>query len=310
MRRFFFRLTQLGLLFVLSIFAGLVLIALSTKFTLKLEQKSFGHQTHWGSSWERITEFETWAAKNKTSKAVQKQATARGLIIGSSTAYRNLNPHIFSEQTGVDWFNYGSSGQSPSTSLLLLQHAFERCKIKYVLFDIYGPVVQLEGLESAHDLIYNSKLNFWLKTKLVCSFPEGKLWLRYLYFYTKQVLPSKPYIIQDPNNGTYLKKGFVCSNQAALINYKARPKPQKMPTFPELAQIAALCKANGARLILNISPSLKGPFHLPQAFKKYPLIYNKSFHNPAHFYDTHHMTCEGANLYSEGVSMKLKSILN
>lgn len=306
MRRFFFRLTQLGLLFVLSIFAGLVLIALSTNFTLKLEQKSFGHQTHWGSSWERITEFETWAAQNKTPKAAQKQATARGLIIGSSTAYRNLNPHIFSEQTGVDWFNYGSSGQSPSTSLLLLQHAFERCKIKYVLFDIYGPVVQLEGLESAHDLIYNSKLNFWLKTKLVCSFPEGKLWLRYLYFYTKQVLPSKPYIIQDPNNGTYLKKGFVCSNQAALKNYKARPKPQKMPTFPELAQIAALCKANGARLILNISPSLKGPFHLPQAFKKYPLIYNKSFHNPAHFYDTHHMTCEGANLYSEGVAQQLK----
>lgn len=310
MRSFFFRLTQLGLLFVLSIFAGLVLIALSTNFTLKLEQKSFGHQTHWGSSWERITEFETWAAHNKTPKAAQKQATARGLIIGSSTAYRNLNPHIFSEQTGIDWFNYGSSGQSPSTSLLLLQHAFECCKIKYVLFDIYGPVVQLEGLESAHDLIYNSKLNFWLKTKLVCSFPEGKLWLRYLYFYTKQVLPSKPYIIQDPNNGTYLKKGFVCSNQAALKNYKARPKPQKMPTFPELAQIAALCKANGAKLILNISPSLKGPFHLPQAFKKYPLINNQSFHNPAHFYDTHHMTCEGANLYSEGVSMKLKSILN
>lgn len=305
MRRFFSRLLQLGLLFILSILAGLVLIALSTNFTLKLEQKSFGHQTHWGSSWERISEFETWAAQKTKPKAAQKQPTARGLIIGSSTAYRNLNPHIFSEKTGIDWFNYGSSGQSPSTSLLLLQHTFERCKIKYVLFDIYGPVVQLEGLESAHDLIYNSKLHFWLKTRLVCSFPEGKLWLRYLYFYTKQLVPSKPYLIQDPKNGTYLKKGFVCSNQPALKQYNKVQKPQKVPNFPALAQIAALCKAHGAKLILNISPSLEGPFQLPTTFKKHPLIQINTFHNPTHFYDTHHMTCEGANLYSELVASEL-----
>ena len=297
MGAFLKRILRLGLLFILSILVGLVLIALSTNLTLKLEQKSFGHMTHWGSSWERITEFEKWATS--------PSAKPRGLIIGSSTAYRNLNPYIFESQTGVNWFNYGSSGQSPAISLTLLQHAFERCHFNYVVFDIYGPVVQLEGLESAHDLIYNSKLNFWLKTKLVCGYPEGKLWLRYLYFYTKQLVPSRAYVIEDPKNGTYLKKGFVCSNQPALKQYKKAPERYKVPDFPELSKIAALCKAHGSKLILNISPSLEGSFSLPAAFKKYPIIQVKSFHNPAHFYDTHHMTCEGANLYSEQVARKL-----
>ena len=297
MGAFLKRILRLGLLFILSILVGLVLIALSTNLTLKLEQKSFGHMTHWGSSWERITEFEKWATS--------PSAKPRGLIIGSSTAYRNLNPYIFESQTGVNWFNYGSSGQSPAISLTLLQHAFERCHFNYVVFDIYGPVVQLEGLESAHDLIYNSKLNFWLKTKLVCGYPEGKLWLRYLYFYTKQLVPSRAYVIEDPKNGTYLKKGFVCSNQPALKQYKKAPRRYNVPDFPELSEIAALCKAHGAKLILNISPSLEGSFSLPSAFKKYPIIQVKSFHNPAHFYDTHHMTCEGANLYSEQVARKL-----
>lgn len=298
MGAFLKRILRLGLLFILSILVGLVLIALSTNLTLKLEQKSFGHMTHWGSSWERITEFEKWATSIS--------AKPRGLIIGSSTAYRNLNPYIFESHTAVNWFNYGSSGQSPAISLTLLQHAFERCHFNYVVFDIYGPVVELEGLESAHDLIYNSKLDFWLKTKLVCGYPEGKLWLRYLYFYTKKLVPSSAYVIEDPKNGTYLKKGFVCSNQPALKQYKKAPKRYKVPDFAELSEIAAHCKAHGSKLILNISPSLEGSFSLPAAFKKYPIIQVKSFHNPAHFYDTHHMTCEGANLYSEQVAQQLK----
>jgi len=299
MSRFLKRLIQLVVLFVLSILVGLVLIALSTNFTLKLEQKSFGHMTHWGSSWERISEFETWASGTS--------AKPRGLIIGSSTTYRNLNPYAFEAQMPINWFNYGSSGQSPAISLLLLQHAFERCHIDYVVFDIYGPVAQLEGLESAHDLIYNSKLNFWLKTKLVCGYPEGKLWLRYLYFYTKQFVPSKAYVIQDPKNGTYLKKGFVCSNQPALKHYKKAPERYKVPDFPELAQIAALCKANKCKLILNFTPQLGKKQYLHKAYKSFDKMQHPEFcQRPDLFYDTSHMTCEGANLYSEQVALQLK----
>jgi hypothetical protein len=297
MRRFIQRLFKVGLLFALGLLICLSVIALSTHFTLQLEKKSFGHMTHWGSSFARIDEFENWAR--------QKPNKARGLIIGSSTAYRNINPHILQEHTLVDWFNYGSSGQPPRTSYFLLQDAFKKTKLDYVLLDIYSGVAQLEGLESAHDLIYNSNLDGWLKTQLVCKYPNGKLLLRYLYFYTKQIIPSKKYIIHDPQNGTYLQKGFVCSNQPALKNFKKAKSKQRVPFIKELPAIAALCRQHGARLILNIAPSLEGPQILDPAYRAYRCIENREVQNPTWFYDSHHMTCEGANLYSEGVVRKL-----
>jgi hypothetical protein len=306
MRRFIQRLFKVGLLFALGLLICLSVIALSTHFTLQLEKKSFGHMTHWGSSFARIAEFEKWAKQKPANNTpANASSPARGLIIGSSTAYRNLNPHIFSTQTGIDWFNYGSSGQSPKVNLFMLKHAFSQTKIDYVLLDIYSGVAQLEGLESAHDLIYNSNLDGWLKTQLVCKYPNGKLLLRYLYFYTKQIIPSKKHIIHDPQNGTYLQKGFVCSNQPALKNFKKAKSKQRVPFIKELPAIAALCRQHGARLILNIAPSLEGPQILDPAYRAYRCIENREVQNPTWFYDSHHMTCEGANLYSEGVVRKL-----
>ena len=128
MRQFVRKILQTLVAFVLFILVGLILIALSTNFTFKLEQKSFGHMTHWGSSFARIDEFENWAG--------QKPTKARGLIIGSSTAYRNINPHILQDRSHIDWFNYGSSGQPPKISYFLLQDAFKKTKLDYVLLDI------------------------------------------------------------------------------------------------------------------------------------------------------------------------------
>jgi hypothetical protein len=297
MRQFVRKILKTLLAFVIFTLAGLILIALSTNFTLQLEKNSFGHMTHWGSSFARIDEFENWAS--------QKPNKARGLIIGSSTTYRNINPHILQEHTIVDWFNYGSSGQPPKISYFLLQDAFKKTKLDYVLLDIYPDVIALEGLESAHDLIYNSRLHPWLKTQLVVRYPNTKLLLRYLYFYTKRLIPSKTHIIYDPTNGTYTGKGFVCSNQPGLNKVSAACRVQKVPDFQTLHDIAALCQANGAQLILNINPELGKTFRLAPIYRGFKVIISPNFQNPRHFYDTKHMTCEGANLYSEGVVRKL-----
>lgn len=301
MRRFIVKLLRFLLLFLSCIWLVLALIALSTNWTLHYEYKYFGHRTHWGSSLERVNEFEQWA--------VQKTQLPKGLIIGSSTAYRNLNPHLLSDQTHSNWFNYGSSNQSPKMSYFLLQQAFARTKLDYVLLDIYGPIAQQDGLEAAFDLIYNSDLHWWQKTQLLWRYPNTKLWLRYGYYYTKNMLPCPTYIIKDSTNGTYLKKGFVCSNQPALSSYPQTKSQQQIPYFDELPMIAKLCQANGARLILNIAPSLQESFLLPTIYRKYPIIYIKQFNNPRHFYDSHHMTCEGANLYSDVVSNMLVNLL-
>ncbi|MEY4991960.1 MAG: hypothetical protein RI948_836 [Bacteroidota bacterium] len=301
MRLFLHKILITFIAFALFICVGLIFIALSTHFTLKLEQKSFGHMTHWGSSFARIDEFESWTR--------QKPSKARGLIIGSSTAYRNINPHILSKATNIDWFNYGSSGQPPKISYFLLQDAFQKTKLAYVLLDIYPDVIALEGLESAHDLVYNSRLHPWLKTQLVIRYPNTKLLLRYLYFYTKRVIPSKAHIIYDATNGTYTGKGFVCSNQPGLQHYNKPSKTQVIKDFQTLHDIAALCKSNGAQLILNINPELGKSFRLAPIYRSFKVITAPDFHNPSHFYDTHHMTCEGANQYSQGLKKRLVKLL-
>lgn len=297
MRKFLLKIICFGLLFLLVLSSGLALIALSTNWTLRYEYKFFGHRTHWGSSLERVAEFEKWS-KNNTS-------APKGLILGSSTAYRNINPHILSEKTQCNWFNYGSSNQSPQMSYYLLEQALQQTHLEYVLLDIYGPIAKNDGLEAAFDLIYNSELAASKKMDLLRHYSDVRLWLRLGYFYTKKIVPCPNYMRHDSTNGTYLKRGFVCSNQPALQQYNKVDKFKKIPAFPELEKIAKLCQAKDVRLILNIAPSLKESYLLSPNFKKYPIIYIKQFNNPHDFYDTHHMTCNGANQYSQRIGEKL-----
>ncbi|MFM7007340.1 MAG: hypothetical protein ACKOWX_08800 [Flavobacteriales bacterium] len=300
MGKFVRKVLLFGLLFLGVIWLGLLAIALSTNWTPRFEYKFFGHRTHWGSSLERVAEFEKWSRTNAQ--------VPKGLILGSSTAYRNINPHILSEQTHINWFNYGSSNQSPQMSYYLLKQALRQTHLDVILLDVYGAIASNDGLEAAFDLIYNSELAASKKMDLLRHYSDVRLWLRFGYFYTKKIVPCNNYIVHDSTNGTYLKKGFVCSNQPALQHYDKVQKIQKMPDFTELQKIANLCKANGVKLILNISPSLDGDFRLPSSFKKYPLIQIKAFHNPQHFYDSHHMTCEGANLYSKRIIEKIQKL--
>jgi hypothetical protein len=91
-----------------------------------------------------------------------------------------------------------------------------------------------------------------------------------------------------------------------LKQYKKAPKRCTVPDFPELSKIAALCKAHGAKLILNFTPQLGKIQKLHPAYKSYYQMKHPEFcARPDLFYDTSHMTCEGANLYSEQVARKL-----
>jgi hypothetical protein len=191
----------------------------------------------------------------------------------------------------------------------LLQDAFKKTKLDYVLLDIYPDIIDLEGLESAHDLVYNSRLHPWLKTQLVLRYPNAKLLLRYLYFYTKRVIPSKAHVVSNPAYGRYTGKGFVCTDSLALSHFDSVTKTQRVPDFETLHDIAALCKQHGTKLILNISPELGKVYRLDPNYRKFMVMSSPNFKNPQHFYDSHHMTCEGANLYSEGLGNFFKTIL-
>lgn len=301
MRKFIRKLLLFGLLFLAVIWLGLIFIALSTNWTPRFELRHFGHRTHWGSSLERVAEFEKWSSNYSQ--------TPKGLILGSSTAYRNINPHILTEQTHINWFNYGSSNQSPQMSYYLLEQALQQTKLDYVLLDIYGLVAGNDGLESAFDLIYNSELAASKKMDLLRHYSDVRLWLRFGYFYTKKILPCNKHIVYDTTNGAYLKKGFVCTFQPALMTYTNKQKKAKIAEIQVLEDIIQLCRSKGVKFIFNISPSLDKRYEAPKVLKKNWLIYNHEINDPSWFYDTHHMTCDGANQYSLRIGEKLGRLL-
>jgi hypothetical protein len=101
----------------------------------------------------------------------------------------------------------------------------------------------------------------------------------------------------------------VCSNQPGLQHYNKPSKTQVIKDFQTLHDIAALCKSNGAQLILNINPELGKSFRLAPIYRSFKVITAPDFHNPSYFYDTHHMTCEGANQYSQGLKKRLVKLL-
>jgi len=77
------------------------------------------------------------------------------LVIGSSHAYRGVDPRIFATH-GIRLFNLGSSAQTPIQTEVLLKRYFDRLKPKVVVVEVFPGVFCLDGVESGVDLISNS----------------------------------------------------------------------------------------------------------------------------------------------------------
>ena len=58
------------------------------------------------------------------------------LIIGSSHAYRGIDPRIFKEK-GLNTFNLGSSLQTPINTKILLKKYLDKLKPKLVIYVVY-----------------------------------------------------------------------------------------------------------------------------------------------------------------------------
>ena len=74
------------------------------------------------------------------------------LFLGSSHAYRGFDPRVF-DQAGIASFNLGSSSQTPMQTEVLLKKYLDEIQPKFIVFDVFPIVFQLDGIESTADLI-------------------------------------------------------------------------------------------------------------------------------------------------------------
>ena len=298
-----------GMFFSL-LFTMYIVVSLSTKKTNMLELITFGNNYEWGSNYQRSFDFKKWINNKPTNHK-------SGLIIGSSTAYRNINPMILTQQTDVDWFNVGSSSQSMDVSLVLLKYALKKRPIDYVILDLYSCIWNEEYIETRYDWVKNGIGTIDMYPQLVFQNTSLKLINQALYRSIKSALDGKDYVNSDNFNGTYLGKGFVCSNKVTPLKQPLDTSSRFIIDYenPLLQKIVSVCKENNIRLILNISPVL-GEVYETKNFTASQNIYflqNDYFsqHNQFHlFYDSHHLTCEGSKIYSDSLSVKLKKIVD
>lgn len=305
--RTFVRNITLYLLLLAAVYTSfVVIVAYSTNYTRKLESGIYGVNFQWGSTYQRSREFVEWAGKN--------DGPQKALIIGPSTAYRNIEPHILDSATGLNWFNLASSAQTLDNSYTLLKYAVANTKLSYVVLDAYEGAFG-ENYESTMDWIINSNLSFGKKYELFSNATaDVKMINQFFYRSVKSAIRHKDHLNNDPSNGTYAGKGFVCSNDDGALKANSYPaQTYIMQPNSTIFKIAELCRSNNIKLIVNVAPVLSKRNVMKGWPADYKIINNDELAAQpgayAMFSDSHHMTCNGARIYTHYLIAKIRPLL-
>lgn len=101
------------------------------------------------------------------------------LLLGSSHAYRGLNPYIFQEQLGVNTFNMGSSSQNPIDSYYILHEVFQSHSPEVVVYEVYWMIMEGEDFDfTSATYNYDYMALSWTKFKYMVSAFSYDQWLK------------------------------------------------------------------------------------------------------------------------------------
>lgn len=291
------------ILFNLLICIYFFLIAFFSKKYPILEIKTFGTINNFGKTHHRICDFQNW-----NSLKLQR----KGIVLGSSTAYRNINTEILDSNTDYQWFNLGSTSQTPEISFELLKYANQKKNISVVLFDLYIPLFSNTGEECALDLIKNSTLPFNTKLNIIRASRKSIRNFNQLIYREIKNIFSIDNNFDDYSNDHYRNKGFVTNyNPAKKIDIKNYQYFNL--NYPLFNEIRNYCNQNNIKIIFNVAPvvNVKYDYNVSNKLK---IIFNQDFvtsnTKENSFYDSHHMTFIGSYLYTHNLSNKINKVLN
>lgn len=239
---------------------------------------------------------------------------------GSSTCYSGIDPRAF-EARDMKLFNFCSSSQSIPHSLPLIEAAFEDHTPEVLLLDVYPAIWDKETVSSepVRDWIVNGNLwdIHWAKAygKLTLASHAPFAWMTMLYYPFRRMLsPAGKNAPEDPN-GRYEGRGFVFRTFPALSEVPSdAPKEVRMSsTVSEaLLRISDLCESKGVKLMLINPPQLVEEVFDSSLFARdFIWIDGNQWPGaklPSNFYDDHHLVGEGAQRYSEWLSLQVSQI--
>ncbi|MEO1416571.1 MAG: hypothetical protein AAFW00_14910 [Bacteroidota bacterium] len=243
------------------------------------------------------------------------------LFLGSSHAYRGFDTRLF-EAEGYRVFNLGSSSQSPLQTQVLLNRYLNQLHPKHVIYEVYPGAMELDGVESAVDVISNDTLDTYA-WNMLWDIPHIKVANTFLYVWlldlwggrkTYQEAPYKP-----EEKDTYISGGYV-QKKAIPYPYPYLPKRNWGVHTDQLRAFEAILSDLEAR---GISVTLVYAPITSTAYQSYlnQEVYDKIFHqlgdfqnfneklplvDSLHFYDAHHLNQEGVEIFNRALLDSLK----
>jgi len=252
------------------------------------------------------------------------------LVLGSSRAYRGIDPRIFGAEN-ITLYNLGSSAQTASQSFYLAQRYFDVLRPKLVLVEVYPKGFSSDGVESALDIIANDELN---KSTL-----EMALEINHLKVYNALVVGfirdligiddhfSEPVRREDETyiSGGYVEKDLEFNPEPGEVDsLEFAFRPEQVQALVELVEFI---RERGAEVVL---------FEAPCAPRRYESIVNRDemeevhrelatyvnfnerleLNDSLHFYDRSHLNIHGVKIFNgamiawlekEGYPAKLKT---
>ena len=243
------------------------------------------------------------------------------LFLGSSHAYRGFDVRIF-EKSGFKTFNLGSSAQTPIQTQLLLDRYLNSLNPKLVIYAISPSSFSSDGVESAVDIISNSK-NDILSMNMALKINHPKVYNTLIYGFMRDIFKlnsnfNQP--VQEKATGyidTYISGGYV--EKSTNIHFNANATEEKYPEseiiflhyqLNAFKEIISYFKTRNIEYILvrtpvanyNISKNNDEFNNVMQQYGQY-IDFNKIFNfTDNYYYDAGHLKQEGAEIFSARVS--------
>jgi hypothetical protein len=258
------------------------------------------------------------------------------LFLGSSHAYRSINPFLVDTTLRLKTFNFGTSGQSMRTSYHVLTNVLKTQTPNTLVVELYfDALTQQDQLTNAGFNFPSvkwsrAKLNFWwdgfsFKDKCIMVFTPAYRY-RQEWKYVLRKLMGK---VNTLPRGEYVGKGFVFNENTVELNrltkknhfndYRFEETPVVTSNLEYLGRIVKLCRENNIRLIFVTTPipsitynKLVNPHDIDQRLTTFARQHHVPYYNfldarklelqdTVHFFDNNHLNIEGANIFTKQV---------
>ena len=233
------------------------------------------------------------------------------LVLGSSHAYRGIDPRIF-KKAGYTLFNLGSSNQTPIQSEILLHRYIKKLKPKLVIIEVNPLFFANDGVESSVDIIANAK-NDLSTLKMAFTINNVKTYNTLIYGILRDIfgLNSSFKESHKKDDDTYIAGGFVERKSEKHIPLSITPTPQPAFEYQNNAFnniVAFLNKKNTPFLLIqtpvtkDLYKTYKNSSQFDDRMKKYGtyLNYNPNsiLNDTLHFYDPDHLNQNGVMIFN------------